>query len=78
MGIGMQPYCAADWGVPARSTTSSGKWRSAAEKKVAWRSSHANTVCELAKGQDINKVAKLTGLGTGTVHHLKRQMAIGG
>jgi DNA invertase Pin-like site-specific DNA recombinase len=29
---------------------------------------------ELAKGLGINKVARLTGLGTGTVHKLKREM----
>jgi hypothetical protein len=30
---------------------------------------------ELAKGLGIGKVARLTGLGTGTVHKLKREMA---
>jgi hypothetical protein len=30
---------------------------------------------ELAKGIGIGKVARLTGLGTGTVHKLKREMA---
>jgi hypothetical protein len=30
---------------------------------------------ELAKGVGIAKVARLTGLGTGTVHKLKREMA---
>jgi len=30
---------------------------------------------ELAKGVGIGKVARLTGLGTGTVHKLKREMA---
>ena len=30
---------------------------------------------ELAKGTGIGKTAKLTGLGTGTVHKLKREMA---
>jgi DNA invertase Pin-like site-specific DNA recombinase len=31
---------------------------------------------ELAKGLGIGKVARMTGLGTGTVHKLKREMAI--
>jgi hypothetical protein len=30
---------------------------------------------ELAKGVGIAKTARLTGLGTGTVHRLKREMA---
>jgi hypothetical protein len=30
---------------------------------------------ELAKGTGIGKTARLTGLGTGTVHRLKREMA---
>ena len=32
---------------------------------------------ELAKGTGIIKTAKLTGLGTGTVHKLKRQIEAG-
>src|SRR5215813_6306351 len=32
---------------------------------------------ELARGTGIGKTAKLTGLGTGTVHRLKREMALG-
>jgi DNA invertase Pin-like site-specific DNA recombinase len=31
---------------------------------------------ELARGTGINKTARLTGLGTGTVHKLKREMTI--
>jgi hypothetical protein len=31
---------------------------------------------ELAKGTGIGKTARLTGLGTGTVQRLKREMAI--
>ena len=30
---------------------------------------------ELAEGTGIGKTARLTGLGTGTVHKLKREMA---
>jgi len=30
---------------------------------------------QLAKGRGIAKTARLTGLGTGTVHRLKREMA---
>jgi hypothetical protein len=30
----------------------------------------------LAKGVGIGKVARLTGLGTGTVHKLKREMSV--
>ena len=33
---------------------------------------------ELAKGLGIGKTAKLTGLGVGTVHKLKREMVAGG
>ncbi len=32
---------------------------------------------ELAKGTGIIKTAKLTGLGTGTVHKLRREMGAG-
>ena len=35
----------------------------------------ARAQVELAKGVGIGKVARLTGLGTGTVHKLKREMA---
>jgi hypothetical protein len=31
---------------------------------------------ELAKGLGIGRVARMTGLGTGTVHKLKREMAV--
>jgi hypothetical protein len=34
----------------------------------------ARAQVELAKGVGIGKVARLTGLGTGTVHKLKREM----
>src|SRR5262249_22683299 len=33
---------------------------------------------ELARGTGIGKTARLVGLGTGTVHRLKREMALGG
>jgi DNA invertase Pin-like site-specific DNA recombinase len=33
---------------------------------------------ELARGTGIGKTARLTGLGTGTVHRLKREMTLGG
>jgi DNA invertase Pin-like site-specific DNA recombinase len=33
---------------------------------------------ELARGTGIGKTARLTGLGTGAVHRLKREMALGG
>jgi DNA invertase Pin-like site-specific DNA recombinase len=36
----------------------------------------AHARAELAKGVGIGKVARLTGLGTGTVHKLKREMSI--
>ena len=36
----------------------------------------ARAQVELAKGVGIGKVARLTGLGTGTVHKLKREMAV--
>jgi len=36
----------------------------------------ARAQVELAKGLGIGKVARLTGLGTGTVHKLKREMAV--
>jgi DNA invertase Pin-like site-specific DNA recombinase len=36
----------------------------------------ARAQAELAKGVGIGKVARLTGLGTGTVHKLKREMAV--
>jgi hypothetical protein len=32
---------------------------------------------ELEKGTGIGKTARLVGVGTGTVHKLKRQMAVG-
>ena len=38
----------------------------------------ARAQVELAKGLGIGKVARLTGLGTGTVHKLKREMAVVG
>jgi len=36
----------------------------------------ARAQVELANGVGIGKVARLTGLGTGTVHKLKREMAV--
>jgi hypothetical protein len=36
----------------------------------------ARAQVELARGVGIGKAARLTGLGTGTVHKLKREMAI--
>jgi len=44
--------------------------RPGAEPKQIARARH-----ELAKGLGIGRVARMTGLGTGTVHKLKRQMA---
>jgi DNA invertase Pin-like site-specific DNA recombinase len=41
----------------------------AEQAQIAWARQ------ELAKGVGIGKVARLTGLGTGTVHKLKREMA---
>jgi len=44
-------------------------WGGAEPKQIA-RARH-----ELAKGLGIGKVARMMGLGTGTVHKLKREMA---
>jgi len=45
--------------------------RPGAEPKQIARARH-----ELAKGLGIGKVARMTGLGTGTVHKLKREMTV--
>ena len=44
--------------------------RPGAEPKQIARARH-----ELARGLGIGRVARITGLGTGTVHKLKREMA---
>jgi hypothetical protein len=45
--------------------------RPGAEPKQIARAQH-----ELAKGLGIGRVARMTGVGTGTVHKLKREMAV--
>jgi DNA invertase Pin-like site-specific DNA recombinase len=56
-------------------TTKAGIVRRRLGRSGAEPSQMARARQELAKGVGIGKVARLTGLGTGTVHKLKREMA---